>query len=58
LTVIANVAVTLTSTNVHGTCALVAQGGASCPADDDDKRHHKDKDKNKDNSKDDNKDHN
>src|ERR1700687_972345 len=39
--VLANGAVTLTGPNIHGTCALVAQGGASCPADDDDKHHHK-----------------
>jgi hypothetical protein len=64
--VLANVAVTLTGTNIHGTCALVAQGGAGCKDDDDDrdKDHHdrdrkdKDKDKDKDNNKDDNKDHN
>jgi hypothetical protein len=58
--VLANVAVTLTGTNVHGTCALVAQGGGSCPADDDDKHHHKDKDKDKDrdHDKDKDKDHN
>jgi len=51
--VLANVAVTLTGTNIHGTCALVAQGGAGCKDDDDDDRdkdhhkkrhHHKDKD--------------
>ena len=68
--VLANGAVALTGPNIHGTCALVAQGGGSCPADDDDKHHHKDrdkdkdkdrdhdKDKDKDNNKDDNKDHN
>jgi hypothetical protein len=46
--VLANVAVTLTGTNIHGTCALVAQGGASCPADDDDRHHHHDRDNDKD----------
>jgi hypothetical protein len=67
--ILVNGAVTLTgpptSVNVHGTCALVAQGGAGCKDDDDrDKDHHdrdrkdKDKDKDKDNNKDDNKDHN
>jgi hypothetical protein len=68
--VLANVAVTLTGTNIHGTCALVAQGGAGCKNDDDDgdkdhdgdkdrDRHHKDKDghdKDKDH-RDDDKDH-
>jgi hypothetical protein len=64
--VLVNGAVTLTGPNIHGTCALVAQGSGSCPADDDDKHHHhdrdkdkdrdhdKDKDKDKDNNKDDN----
>jgi hypothetical protein len=60
--VLANVAVTLTGTNVHGTCALVAQGGAGCKIDDDDRddehekdeHHHKDHhDKNKDHPDDD-----
>jgi hypothetical protein len=48
--VLANVAVTLTGTNIHGTCALVAQGGAGCKDDDDDRddhhkkgHHHKDR---------------
>jgi hypothetical protein len=55
--VLANVAVTLTGTNIHGTCALVAQGVASCPADDDDKHHHdRDKDKDRDHDKDKDKD--
>jgi Ice-binding-like len=52
--VLANGAVTLTGPNLHGTCALAAQGGAGCKNDDDDrdhegddehgegKRHHKD----------------
>jgi hypothetical protein len=64
--VLANGAVALTGPNIHGTCALVAQGGAGCKDDDDDrdKDHHdrdrkdKDKDKDKDNNKEDNKDHN
>ena len=66
--VLANGAVSMTGPNIHGTCALVAQGGGSCPVDDDDKHHHKDrdkdkdrdhdKDKDKDHNKDDNKDHN
>jgi hypothetical protein len=51
--VLANGAVTLTGPNVHGTCALAAQGGAGCKNDDDDRdkdkdHHHKDKDKDKD----------
>jgi len=54
--VLANVAVTLTGTNIHGTCALVAQGGASCPADDDDRHHHHDRDKDKDKDRDHDKD--
>lgn len=64
--VLANGAVTMTSPNVHGTCALTAQGGAGCKNDDDDrdhegdddhgegKRHHKDHhDKNEDHRDDD-----
>jgi len=52
--VLANGAVSMTGPNVHGTCALVAQGGAGCKTDDDDRdedhdrdkdRHHKDKDR-------------
>jgi len=54
--VLANGAVTMTGPNVHGTCALVAQGGGSCPADDDDKHHRKDKDKDRDHDKDKDKD--
>jgi hypothetical protein len=51
--VLANGAVTMTGPNVHGTCALAAQGGASCKNDDDDDdkdkdHHHRDKDKDKD----------
>jgi len=42
--VLANVAVTLTGTNVHGTCALVSQGGAGCKNDDDDRDHEGDDD--------------
>jgi Ice-binding-like len=56
--VLANGAVALTGPNIHGTCALVAQGGASCPADDDDKHHHRDRDKDRDHDKDKDKDHN
>ena len=47
--VLANGAVTMTRPNVHGTCALAAQGAAGCKADDDDRdegRDHHDKDKN------------
>jgi hypothetical protein len=54
--VLVNGAVTLTGPNIHGTCALAAQGGAGCKNDDDDDdkdhdrdkdkdRHHKDKDR-------------
>jgi hypothetical protein len=47
--VLANGAVTLTGPNLHGTCALAAQGGAGCKTDiddDDDKdTDHQDKDK-------------
>ncbi len=56
--VLANGAVTMTGPNVHGTCALAAQGGAGCKTDDDDDRdkdkdhHHKDKDKDKNKDKD------
>jgi hypothetical protein len=48
--VLARVAVTLTGANIHGTCALVAQGGAGCKNDDDDgdKDHDRDKDKDRD----------
>ena len=48
---LANVAVTLTGTNIHGTCALVAQANASCKADDDKDEHHHDKDCDKDKDK-------
>ena len=49
---LANVAVTLTRPNIHGTCALIAQANASCKADDDDKdEHHHDKDCHKDKEK-------
>jgi hypothetical protein len=51
--VLANGAVTLTRPNVHGTCALAAQGGAGCEAEDNDEHHHhKDKDKDRDHDKD------
>ena len=46
--VLANVAVTLTGTNIHGSCALLAQGAASCTADDNDEHHDKDRDGDKD----------
>jgi len=50
--VLANGAVTMTRPNVHGTCALAAQGGgggAGCPNDDDDRdKDHHDRDKDKD----------
>jgi len=57
----ANVAVTLTGTNIHGSCALLAQGAASCSADNDEQGDRgndkdKDKDKDKDNDKDNDKD--
>jgi len=56
--VFANVAVTLTDTNIHGTCALLAQANSSCNADDNDKNHHdKDKDHDHDKDKDKDKDH-
>jgi len=47
--VLANVAVTLTGTNINGVCALVDQAKASCKNDDDDRdedkdHHHEDKD--------------
>jgi hypothetical protein len=47
--VLANVAVTLTGTNINGVCALVDQAKASCKSDDDDRdedkdHHHEDKD--------------
>jgi hypothetical protein len=47
--VLANGAVTLTGPNVHGTCALAAQGGASCKNDDDDRdKDHHDRDDDRD----------
>jgi hypothetical protein len=58
--VLANGAVTLTGPNVHGTCAIAAQGGGGgtgCDADDNDEHHHdKDKDKDKDKDRDHDKD--
>jgi len=53
--VLANGAVTMTRPNVHGTCALAAQGGAGCKNDNDD--HDKDKEKDKDKDKEKDKDH-
>jgi Ice-binding-like len=57
--VLANVAVTMTGTNTHGSCALLAQGTASCTADNDVDHHDKDKDQDhdKDRDKDKDKDH-
>ncbi len=46
--VLANVAVTMTATNIHGSCALVSQAMAACHGDDNDKHQDMDKDKNKD----------
>ncbi len=40
--VLANGAVTMTRPNVHGSCALAAQGGAGCKTDDDDRDEDKD----------------
>ena len=42
--VLVNGAVTLTGPNIHGTCALAAQGGAGCKDDDDDRDHEGDDD--------------
>jgi hypothetical protein len=42
---LANVAVTLTGTNLHGSCALLAQAAATCSANDNDKDHGKDQDR-------------
>ncbi len=42
--VLANGAVTMTGPNVHGTCALAAQGGAGCKDDDDDRNDDDDRD--------------
>jgi Ice-binding-like len=51
--VLANGAVTLTGPNVHGTCALAAQGGAGCKNDDDDRdKDHHDRDDDRDKDKD------
>ena len=49
--VLANVAITMTGTNIHGSCALTCQALASCKAGDDDDKD-KDKDKDKDEGKD------
>jgi hypothetical protein len=60
---LANVAITMTGTNIHGSCALLAQGTASCTVndnDDNDEHHHekdKDQDHDKDRDKDKDKDH-
>jgi hypothetical protein len=51
--VLANVAITMTGTNIHGSCALTSQALASCKAGDNDE---KDKDKDKDEDKDQDKD--
>jgi hypothetical protein len=58
--VLANVAVTLTNTNIHGSCAIAAQGGGGkgCDLDDNEGHHHdNDKDKDRDHEKDDDKGH-
>jgi len=56
--VLANVAVTLKATNIHGSCALVAGAKASCSVDDNDERHDdKDKDREQDKNHDKDKDH-
>jgi len=58
--VLANVAITMTGTNVHGSCALLAQGTASCTVndnDDNDEHHEKDKDQDHDKDRDKDKDH-
>jgi hypothetical protein len=57
---LANVAVTLTGTNLHGSCALLAQAAASCSVNDNDGDHHqndKDRDRDKDQDKDKDQDH-
>jgi hypothetical protein len=41
---LASVAVTLTSTNIHGSCAVASQASASCPVDSDDHEKHHDHD--------------
>jgi hypothetical protein len=53
--VLANVAVTMTGTNIHGSCALVSKAKAMCSADGDDE-HQQDKDKDKDKDQGNNKD--
>ena len=50
--VLANVAITMTGTNIHGSCALLAQGTASCTADNDVDHHDKDKDQDNDKDRD------
>ena len=55
--VLANVAVTMTGTNIHGSCALISQAKAACVADDSDHHHDKDKDKDMDKDRDHEKDH-
>jgi len=58
--VLANVAITMTGTNVHGSCALLAQGTASCTVndnDDNDEHHENDKDQDHDKDRDKDKDH-
>jgi hypothetical protein len=58
--VLANVAITMTGTNIHGSCALLAQGTASCTVndnDDNDEHHEKDKDQDHDKDRDKDKDH-
>ena len=49
--VLANVAITMTGTNIHGSCALTSQALATCQAGDNDEKD-KDKDKDKDEDKD------
>jgi hypothetical protein len=49
---LANVAVTLTGTNLHGSCALLAQAAATCSANDNDKDHGKDQDRDHDKDQD------
>jgi hypothetical protein len=58
--VLANVAVTMTGTNIHGSCALVSQAKAMCDAGDNDEHQQdkdNDKDKDSDNDQGNNKDH-
>jgi hypothetical protein len=54
--VLANVAVTMTATNIHGSCALVSQANGRCDADDKDHHHDKDNDKDMDKDRDHDKD--